>query len=141
VIAHQQDADLVIPLVDSLQNMFGENVINSISLDKGFYRPENKQLLQIAIPNVIMPKKWKKNKEEHEYESSKSFKKLRNKHSAVESNINSLEHHGLDRCPDKGMKGFVKYTALGVLSYNLHRLGLVIMKKREEKTHHVRKAA
>jgi transposase, IS5 family len=141
VIDHQQDAELVIPLVDSLQNMFGENTIKSISFDKGFWRPENKQLLQIAIPNVIMPKKGKKNKEEQAEESSKKFKKLRNKHSAVESNINSLEHHGLDRCPDRGKKGFVKYTALGVLSYNLHRLGLIIMTKQKEKTPPVRKAA
>lgn len=37
----------------------------------------------------------------------KSFKKLRNKHSAVESKINSLEHHGLDRCPDKGKRTFI----------------------------------
>lgn len=141
VIFHQQDVELAIPLADSLYVNFGENAIDSISFDKGFWRPENKQLLQMYFPNVIMPKKGKKNKAEQEEESSKVFKKLRNKHSAVESNINSLEHHGLSRCRDKGKKGFVKYTALGVLSYNLHRLGLIVMSKQAEKTLPIRKAA
>jgi IS5 family transposase len=141
VIDHQQDVELVIPLADSLQMLFGENAFSSISLDKGFWRLENKLLLQMYFPNVIMPKKGKKNKEEQEEEKSKVFKKLRNKHSAVESNINSLEHHGLNRCPDRGKKGFAKYAALGVLSYNLHRLGLIVMSKQEEKIPPIRKAA
>ena len=42
------------------------------------------------IPAVIMPKKGKKNKAEQEEESGKTFKKLRHKHSAVESDINRL---------------------------------------------------
>lgn len=141
VIFHQQDVELAIPLADKLNMQFGKDAIDSISFDKGFWRPENKQSLQMSFPNVIMPKKGKKNKAEQEEESTKVFKKLRNKHSAVESNINGLEHHGLDRCPDKGKKGFVKYTALGVLSYNLHRLGHIIMTKQEEKTPRIRKAA
>jgi len=141
VIFNQQDVELAIPIADNLCMLFGENVIDSISFDKGFWRPENKQLLQMYFSNVIMPKKGKKNKAEQEEESSKVFKKLRNKHSAVESNINSLEHHGLNRCPDKGKKGFVKYTALGVLSYNLHRMGLIVMDKQAEKILPIRKAA
>lgn len=138
VIDRQPDVELPIPLTENLIKLFGENSIKSISLDKGFWKPENKELLQLYIPQVIMPKKGKKNKAVQEEESSKTFKKLRNKHSAVESNINSLEHHGLNRCPDKGKKGFLKYTALGVLAYNLHRLGLVIQ---NQKNAFVRKAA
>jgi len=141
VIDHQQDADLAIPLADCLYLLFGKDAIDSLSLDKGFWRPENKLLLQMYFPNVIMPKKGKKNKTEQEEERTKIFKKLRNNHSAVESNINSLEHHGLNRCPDKGKKGFVKNTALGVLSYNLHRLGLIVMSKQNESTLPIRKAA
>jgi transposase, IS5 family len=125
----------------TLHLLFGENAINSISFDKGFWRPENKQLLQMYFPNVIMPKKGKKNKAEREEEGSKVFKKLRNKHSSVESNINSLEHHALNRCPDKGKKGFIKYTALSVLSFNLHRLGLIEMSQKTEKKSPIRNAA
>ncbi|HEX9974255.1 MAG TPA: ISNCY family transposase, partial [bacterium] len=41
--------------------------------------------------------------------------------------INCLEHHGLNRCPDKGLDGFRRYTALGVLAYNLHKLGNILL--------------
>jgi hypothetical protein len=34
-----------------------------------------------------------------------------------------LEHHGLDRCPDKGLPGFKRYVGFGVLAYNLHKIG------------------
>ncbi len=141
VIEQQADVELPVPLTVMLMKKYGEASIGSISLDKGFWKPENKELLQLYIQDVIMPKKGRKNKEEKEEEGTKTYKKLRNKHSAIESNINSLEHHGLNRCPDKGKKGFIKYTALGVLSYNLHRLGIVLMEKQIKNAHKKRKAA
>ena len=42
-----------------------------------------------------MPKKGKRNKEETQKERDPQFVKLRHAHSAVESNINQLEHNGL----------------------------------------------
>lgn len=65
-----------------------------------------------------MPKKGRKNQSEQAEESGKSFQKLRHKHSVVEPDINRLEDHGLDRCLDKGLKGFQRYCALGVLAGN-----------------------
>lgn len=141
VVEHQEDVELSLPLVDKLLSRFGKNSIESISFDKGFWKKENKELFQLYIDNVIMPKKGNKNKVEQEEESQKIFKKLRNKHSAVESNINSVDHHGLDRCPDKGLEGFKKYTALGVLAYNLHGLGNIIITARIKATGKFRKAA
>lgn len=85
--------------------------------------------------------KGKKNKAEQEEESSKTFKKLRHKHSAVESDINRLEHHGLDRCPDKGLDAFKRYCALGVLAANLHTMGNVLQKKARKQCEKTRKAA
>ncbi len=46
----------------------------STGFDKGFYKKENKELLGLYIPVVIMPKKGKKNKAEQEEESGKTFK-------------------------------------------------------------------
>ena len=80
-------------------------------------------------------------KAEQEEESSKTFKKLRHKHSAVESDINRLEHHGLDRCPDKGLNAFKRYCALGVLAANLHKVGNVLQEKAREQGEKLRKAA
>lgn len=130
VIQGQADSYLTVELADRLMRKF--NNIYSLSMDKGFYSKENKDLLSLAFPKVILPKKGKKNKTEQEEESEKEFKKLRHSHSAVEANINQLEHNGLDRCPDKGLHAFKRYTALGILSYNLHRLGSILIKQYKE---------
>lgn len=140
-VENQADVSLSIPLADRLLSRYGEGVIESMSFDKGFYKKENKELLGLYIPVVIMPKKGKKNKAEQEEESGKTFKKLRNKHSAVESDINRLEHHGLDRCPDKGLDAFKRYCALGVLAANLHTMGNVLQEKAREQCEKSRKAA
>ena len=51
------------------------------------------------------------------------------KDSAVESNINELEHSGANRVPDKGLEGFKKYVAWSVLAYNLKRLGSMVIEQ------------
>lgn len=131
IVEGKQDVALTIPLADSLLSTY--NNIESLSLDKGFYSKENKELLSLSIPKLVMPKKGKLNAKEREEESEKGFKKLRNIHSGVESNINQLEHNGLDRCPDKGLRNYKRYVSLGILSYNLHRLGKVILQAKAEK--------
>ena len=80
-----------------------------------------------------MPKKGKTNQVEKKEEATLSFKKLRNAHSAVESNINQLEHNGLGRCPDRGIKNFKRYTAASVLAYNIHKLGEHLDKRKRPK--------
>ena len=85
------------------------------------------------LKRVILPKRGKLNEEENEREHSKEFKSLRKSHSEIESNINSLEHHGLNRCPDRGKKHFMNYSALGVLSYNLHLLGNILIEEDRKK--------
>lgn len=63
------------------------------------------------------------------YSSSEEFVRLRRKHSAVESEINALENHGLDRCPDHGIYGFKRYVALAVVARNLQRVGHLLQQK------------
>jgi len=104
------------------------------SFDKGFYTKDNKELLGLFVENLVMPKKGKLNKNETEEENQPKFKKARNMHSAVESNINALEHRGLDRCPDRSIKHFKRYIALGVCAYNLHRIGSELMKQAKEQS-------
>ena len=41
----------------------------------------------------------------------------------MESNINELENCGLDRCPDKGFNAFKRYVSVGIVAYNLKRIG------------------
>ena len=121
----QQSSDSLenIALIERLLKRFGDNAFSSISFDKGFSRESDKELIALYIPDVIMPKKGRLNAEEKAVESTRRFKTLRHKHSAIESNINGLEHHGLNRCPDKGLRGFKRYAGFGVLAYNLHKIG------------------
>ncbi len=121
VMYGQADA-LITQEVASTLTLKYPNQINSLSLDKGFYSLKNKLFVESLIPNTVMPKKGKRNKEETIKEHNPEFIKLRNAHSAVESNINQLEHNGLGRCPDKGKKNFSRYASLSVLAYNLHKL-------------------
>ena len=80
-----------------------------------------------------MPKKGKPNKIEYEREHANTFVSVRNKHSAVERNINMLEHDGLNRCPDKGVVHYERYIATSILAYNLHQIGNAIVGKQRKK--------
>jgi len=113
----------IVPVADRLLNRFGEDAIASLSTDKGFSSVGDRELLELYIGEVIMPKKGRRNVADSERESTRTWKKLKNRHSTVESDINCLEHHGLDRCPDKGLNGYKRYTGLGILAYNLHKIG------------------
>jgi len=85
--------------------------ISSISYDKGFYNPANKEQLKKMLEKLVMPKKGKLSRQEKEEEYDEDFKTLRRKHSAVESGINALQNHGLKRCRNHGIKGFKNYVA------------------------------
>ena len=122
-----------VPLADRLLNRFGENKIKSISCDKGFSSEEKRQLLELYIPQVILPKKGRLNSADKVRQSERKWQTRKDAHSAVESDINCLEHHGLDRCPDKGYHGYQRYTGLGVLAYNLHKIGNRLIEKKAKK--------
>jgi hypothetical protein len=135
VMENERDVWQVQPLVDRLYTKFSEQKIYSHSFDKGFYSKDNYHALsQASVENIVLPKKGKLNLQEKERESSKIFKALRHAHSAVESNINMLEHHGLNRCADKGLHGYKRYVGLSVLAYNLHILGnhLIATERKQE---------
>lgn len=123
IMDHQADSQIVIGIAAELLKKYK---IASWSFDKGFYHQDNKAILANLVGKVIMPKKGKPNKKEREEESQPRFKKLRNKHSAIESNINELEHRGLNRCPDRGHDHFNRYIGMGVCAYNLYKIGTKI---------------
>ncbi len=135
VMEDGRDASQVSSLNERIKEKFKDRKIYSHSFDKGFYSKENLNLLQQSgIDEVMLPKRGKLNKEEKLREGTKEFRQLRYGHSAVESNINMLEHHGLNRCVDKGLYGYKRYVGLSVLAYNLHILGnsLVALEKQKE---------
>lgn len=124
------DVNQSVPVASRLVGRYGEDQIASISFDKGFTRKEDRELLELFIPQVIMPKRGRKNEAEAEAESAKKFVALRKAHSAVESAINALEHHGLNRCLDVGLEGYTRYIGYGVLACNLHVIGRQLQAQR-----------
>lgn len=129
IMEHQQDRDIVIKLADRILPKYK---VASWSFDKGYWKKESKEILQLDVPTVVMPKLGKRNKTEESEEHSTTFKHLKNKHSAIESNINELEHRGLDICPDRGYLHFKRYIGLGVCAYNLKKIGKQILKLERE---------
>lgn len=133
VMEKEKDAPQVDTLIERVKTKFPATAIYSHSFDKGFYSKDNYAALEKSgTEQVIMPKRGKLNKAEKEREHTPEFKALRNQHSAVESNINMLGHHGMDRCPDQGIEHYKRYLGLSVLAYNLHRLGNHLMAAERE---------
>ena len=129
VMINECDSDQIEELLERIENNFGVNSILSLSRDKGFSSKSNKIYSKDYVEKLCMPKKGKRNKAETEEETQKEFVKLRKKHSAIESNINCLEHHGLNRCPDKGINAYNRYAGVGVLAFNLHKIGNLLIKE------------
>jgi IS5 family transposase len=125
IMQNQQDVHIAQDLVLAVQEKYGK--IDSISLDRGFWSPENEEAIGNHVRKVVMPKKGYKSQERATIESDKEFTKLRYKHSAVESGINSLQEHGLKKVPDKGIESYKRYIAFGIVGYNTHLLGAIAL--------------
>ncbi len=103
------------------------------SFDKGFHPPDNQNVLKEQLEHVVLPRKGKLSQQAIEAEQTESFIKARHAHSAVESAINALEVHGLDKCPDHGIDGFKRYVAFAVVKRNIHRIGDILWKREQER--------
>jgi hypothetical protein len=138
VLKQQTDEKIAIAMAQGAKDRFAN--LAGCSFDKGFYSPDNKRELANILDYVILPKKGRLSAKDKEIQQSQEFVESRRKHSAVESSINALENHGLDRCLDHGLHGFKRYVALSVLARNIQILGHLLQQK-ELKWHRRRKAA
>jgi transposase, IS5 family len=134
IMEGEKDVAQVETLKERIQHNYCSKIINSHSFDKGFYsRPNLDTLQQNYTAQAVLPKRGRLNKEDKEREDTKTFKQLRKAHSAIESNINMLEHHGLNRCMDKGLHGYKRNVGLSVLAYNLHIIGNYLIAQEKQK--------
>ena len=124
VLQKTEDVEAAVPLIAETQKQYG--TLHSASLDMGFHSGENQTQLAKIVKLVVLPKKGKSSVADAMRESDPEFIRLRKQHAAVESAINALECHGLDRCLDHGIRGFKRYVALAVLARNVLRLGQII---------------
>ena len=139
VMEKETDDKIAVSMVESTLKKFSN--LRGCSFDKGFYSPGNKKKLKNILETLALPKKGKRNKAEQIEETSEEFIRYKRKHSAVESAINGLENHGLDRCPDHGIHGFKRYVSLAILSRNLQIIGHCIQQKKLKQLQRSRRKA
>ncbi len=127
VMEKQTDDQIAVLMVEMAKKRFP--ALSLCSFDKGFHSPDNQKDLKELLEKVVLPKKGKLSEKAKEVEHSEEFIKARRQHSAVESAINALEVHGLDRCPDHGIYGFKRYVSLAILARNIQKVGAILQKK------------
>lgn len=134
VMKKEQDKDIAFTIVKDTKDLFVN--LQSVSFDKGFHskkdsngKDNRSNIEEILNITTCLPKKGKRNKSEDLVESSKEFGKARKQHPAIESAINALTTHGLDRCPDKGEMNYTRYVSMAVTAHNIHKLGAIIIEK------------
>ncbi|MDQ1267130.1 MAG: transposase, family [Bacteroidota bacterium] len=131
VMEHGVDVNVGIAIIARAKRKYTS--IKSCSFDKGFWSRENRAAIGEIIEQPIMMKKGRLNKNEQAEHSTKEFKRLRKKHSSVESSINGLDHCGLEKCYDNGIMGFKRCVGLSILARNIHTLGNLIRAKEDKK--------
>ena len=86
-------------------------------------------MLNELLDLVTMPRKGKLSAKAKAVEQAPDFMAAKQAHSAVESAINGLEVHGLDKCLDYGIDGFKRYVATAVVARNIHRIGELVWRQ------------
>lgn len=127
VMQQKTDDQIAVPVIEQVQRRFPD--FKGCSFDKGFHSPHNQIKLASMLDMSVLPRKGKLSAINQEIENSEAFKAARRKHSAVESAINALENHGLDRCPDHGIEGLKRYVALAVVARNIQIIGHMLQQK------------
>lgn len=127
IMEQKTDDAVAVEIVKETQTRYPETT--GVSFDKGFHSPENQRQLALLLKHCTLPRKGKLNEQQKAIENSEVFVERRRKHAAVESAINALEQHGLDRCNDKGLDGFKRYVAISVVARNIQLIGAIVQKK------------
>ncbi len=135
------DEKVLVDVMKKLQRRFNGKIY-SASFDKGFWTPNNLAELSKIVDVPCLPKKGKRSMADADREGSKAFGKARKWHAGIESAIHALgSGNGLIVCRDKGIDGYNRYVALGVLGRNLHNLGDILIERERRRRKNLRKAA
>lgn len=125
----QTDDKLTVAMVKETKEKFPN--LYSMSYDKGFYSKDNREQLRETLAAFSLPKKGKLSEADKEIQTSDDYIKAKQKHSAVESAINALGHHGLDKCPDHGTLGLERYVVLAIVARNIQLIGAILQKQEQ----------
>ncbi len=127
VMEQETDEQIAVSITQEAKQRFPD--LNSCSYDKGFHNATNRGELETILDRVVLPQKGKLSQKDKEREHNPEFMRERRRHSGVESAINAVENHGLDRCLDHGLEGFKRYAALAMVARNMQVLGRILQQK------------
>ncbi|MCG7953788.1 MAG: ISNCY family transposase, partial [Candidatus Thiodiazotropha endolucinida] len=102
VMEKQTDDQVTVAIAKGAKQRFPQ--VSQVSYDRGFWSKENLERLEAFLDRAVLPKKGRWSEQDRQRERHPEFTRAKRKHSAVESDINALEQHGLDRCPDTGIE-------------------------------------
>ena len=135
------EADIMLPQMRQLQRR-SKKKIKSASFDQGFYTPKNLKGLRKIVEVACLPPKGQPSNEVKEQQKMPTYRAARRRHAGIESAIHALVWgNGLVRCPDKGLVGFRRYVALGIVGRNLQTLGTILLKRARRADARLRLAA
>jgi transposase, IS5 family len=127
VMYNETDDKVAVPMISKIKQQWDS--LKQGSFDKGFWSPTNKIELDKLLDRNILPAKGKKEFTPTEKISEVEYQKARHQHSRIESAINALENHGLDRCLDHGKEAFTRYVGVAVVARNILQIGFLVSEK------------
>lgn len=130
IMYNETDEKIAVEFLKDTISLFPN--IESISYDRGFWNKENLEEITKLVSNVGLPKKGKLTQDDKKRQSSDEYKYARDKHSAIESAINALQHHGLDFCPDYSKQKFGNHISASIVSRNLIKTGDILITKQQK---------
>ncbi|AFM41403.1 transposase, IS5 family [Desulfosporosinus acidiphilus SJ4] len=100
----------------------------SIATDRGYSSGKNqKELTDLGIKRISMPKKGKKSKAQASHEKQRWFRRLQAWRAGGEGTISILKRkYGLGRSLSRGHQGVSTWVGFGILTYNLRRIAALI---------------
>ena len=125
------DECVAVPIVQQTKERYP--TLWGCSFDKGFWTPENRRGLAELLDFVALRRKGKTPEAEKMEQTHPEYQRAYRQHPAVESAINALENHGLDRCPDHGIGGFRRYVAMAIVARNMQQLGSILFQTAKER--------
>jgi hypothetical protein len=120
-----QDVEVLKPAMEAVQERLNQK-IEQASSDRGFWSPENHEVLTQLVERACLPRKGKP----LPAEGSPEFEEARRQHAGVESKIGALQSgNGLVRCRDRGDVGYARYVMLAAVARNLQTLGNLLLEQ------------
>ena len=130
-----QDAEVIVDQTRRAQKIH-QGEIKELSVDRGFYSPENEAELSRLVGNACVPPKHPTQYAEYMNTASVQFHRARQRHPGIESAIGALQSgNGLKRCRDRSELGLERYLGLAILGRNLHVLGKHLIAARDSEAY------